>query len=136
MGMYDLYANLFLHEKQFLNQLSSAILTEQTEGNTTDKSNVFIQRSHGEDERSGSEGSGSEEDDDYVPYVPVKIRKQQMVSCCALQKLVRLHKSDPQDLCCVDQGWWTDMTIPRWTSFFVNVNTYAHLTFYKIIPVS
>lgn len=28
-------------------------------------------------EKSGSEGS---EDDDYVPYVPVKIRKQQMVS--------------------------------------------------------
>lgn len=42
---------------------------------------VFAQRSHGEDEKSGSEGS---EDDDYVPYVPVKIRKQQMVSSHAL----------------------------------------------------
>lgn len=46
---------------------------------------------------SGSEGS---EDDDYVPYVPVKIRKQQMVSYCAmscltLRKLVRKHQSNP-----------------------------------------
>lgn len=40
----------------------------------------FIQRSYGDGKRSGSEGS--EEDDDYVPYVPVKIRKQQMVSLC------------------------------------------------------
>ncbi|KAA8589088.1 hypothetical protein FQN60_010433 [Etheostoma spectabile] len=40
-------------------------------------------RSHGEDEKSGSEGS---EDDDYVPYVPVKIRKHQMV-----QKMLRLR---------------------------------------------
>uniref|UniRef100_A0AAX7VEI3 Probable ATP-dependent RNA helicase DDX41 n=1 Tax=Astatotilapia calliptera TaxID=8154 RepID=A0AAX7VEI3_ASTCA len=40
-------------------------------------------RSHDEDERTGSEGS---EDDDYVPYVPVKIRKQQM-----LQKMLRLR---------------------------------------------
>lgn len=46
--------------------------------------NVCVQRSHGEDERSGSDGS---EDDDYVPYVPVKIRKQQKVSCCALSCL-------------------------------------------------
>ncbi|XP_056327848.1 probable ATP-dependent RNA helicase DDX41 [Danio aesculapii] len=34
-------------------------------------------------EKSASEGS---EDDDYVPYVPVKIRKQQM-----LQKVMRLR---------------------------------------------
>uniref|UniRef100_A0A8C6KB73 RNA helicase n=1 Tax=Nothobranchius furzeri TaxID=105023 RepID=A0A8C6KB73_NOTFU len=40
-------------------------------------------RSYGEEEKSGSEGS---EDDDYVPYVPVKIRKQQM-----LQKMLRLR---------------------------------------------
>uniref|UniRef100_A0A671VH39 RNA helicase n=1 Tax=Sparus aurata TaxID=8175 RepID=A0A671VH39_SPAAU len=40
-------------------------------------------RSHGEDGQSGSEGL---EDDDYVPYVPVKIRKQQM-----LQKMLRLR---------------------------------------------
>lgn len=53
-------------------------------GNTTDNGHVFVQRSHGEGERSGSEGS---EDDDYVPYVPVKIRKQQMVSCCAVSCL-------------------------------------------------
>uniref|UniRef100_A0AAX7SN19 RNA helicase n=1 Tax=Astatotilapia calliptera TaxID=8154 RepID=A0AAX7SN19_ASTCA len=38
---------------------------------------------HINDERTGSEGS---EDDDYVPYVPVKIRKQQM-----LQKMLRLR---------------------------------------------
>lgn len=37
-----------------------------------------VQRSQGDEKRSGSEGS--EEDDDYVPYVPVKIRKQEMVS--------------------------------------------------------
>lgn len=64
---------------------SAAFLAEplcrgENKGNTTD--NVFVQRSHGEDERSGSEGS--EDDDDYVPYVPVKIRKQQMVSNSAL----------------------------------------------------
>lgn len=40
---------------------------------------MFLQRSHGEDEGSGSGSEGSH-DDDYVPYVPVKIRKQQMVS--------------------------------------------------------
>lgn len=40
-------------------------------------------RFHAEDERSGSEGT---EDDDYVPYVPFKIRKQQM-----LQKMLRLR---------------------------------------------
>lgn len=39
--------------------------------------NVFAQRSYEEDK---SVSGGSEEDDDYVPYVPVKIRKQQMVS--------------------------------------------------------
>ncbi|CAM9300314.1 unnamed protein product, partial [Lampetra planeri] len=40
-------------------------------------------RSHDGNEDSGSAGS---EDDDYVPYVPVKIRKQQM-----LQKMLRLR---------------------------------------------
>lgn len=38
---------------------------------------MFAQRSYEEDK---SVSGGSEEDDDYVPYVPVKIRKQQMVS--------------------------------------------------------
>lgn len=57
----------------------SVFAEDKPRDNTTD--NVFVQRSHGEDERSGSEGS---EDDDYVPYVPVKIRKHQMVSYCAL----------------------------------------------------
>lgn len=60
--------------------LSSNLSVErETRENTTDNDDVFVQRSHGEDERSGSEGS---EADDYVPYVPVKIRKQQMVSYC------------------------------------------------------
>lgn len=44
---------------------------------------VFAQRSY-EEEKTVSEGS--EEDDDYVPYVPVKIRKQQMVSCSTLNQ--------------------------------------------------
>lgn len=39
----------------------------------------FVQRSHGDEKRSGSDGS---EEDDYVPYVPVKIRKHQIVSLC------------------------------------------------------
>lgn len=43
----------------------------------------LFQRSHGGEEKSGSEGS---EDDDYVPYVPVKIRKQQMVSNVTKQR--------------------------------------------------
>lgn len=44
---------------------------------------MFAQRSY-EEEKTVSEGS--EEDDDYVPYVPVKIRKQQMVSCSTLNQ--------------------------------------------------
>lgn len=50
--------------------------------------NVFAQRSY-EEEKSVSEGSEEaeeEEDDDYVPYVPVKIRKQQMVGCAIIHK--------------------------------------------------
>uniref|UniRef100_A0A8C3A3I8 Probable ATP-dependent RNA helicase DDX41 n=1 Tax=Cyclopterus lumpus TaxID=8103 RepID=A0A8C3A3I8_CYCLU len=45
--------------------------------------NLKVTRSHGEDEQSGSEGS---EDNNYVPYVPVKIRKHQV-----LQKMLRLR---------------------------------------------
>lgn len=44
---------------------------------------MFVKRSY-EEEKTVSEGS--EEDDDYVPYVPVKIRKQQMVSCPPLNQ--------------------------------------------------
>lgn len=43
--------------------------------------NVFVQRPNVEEERSVLEEA---EADDYVPYVPVKIRKHQMVSYCAL----------------------------------------------------
>lgn len=39
-------------------------------------------------EKSGSEGS---EDDDYVPYVPVKIRKQQMVSNLYYSMVIDCH---------------------------------------------
>lgn len=67
-------------------------------GNPTDNGHLFLQRSNGEEERSGSEGS--EEDDDYVPYVPVKIRKQQMVRNCALSKWGRMHQSDTHTLSC------------------------------------
>ncbi|XP_015232265.1 PREDICTED: probable ATP-dependent RNA helicase DDX41 [Cyprinodon variegatus] len=45
--------------------------------------NRVLKRSYEDEGKSGSEGS---EDDDYVPYVPVKIRKQQM-----LQKMLRLR---------------------------------------------
>lgn len=40
-------------------------------------------------EKSGSEGS---EDDDYVPYVPVKIRKQQMVSNLYYSMVIDCHE--------------------------------------------
>lgn len=40
-------------------------------------------------EKSGSEGS---EDDDYVPYVPVKIRKQQMVSSLYHSVVIDSHE--------------------------------------------
>lgn len=45
---------------------------------------VFVQRSYEEDKYVSE---GSEEDDDYVPYVPVKIRKQQMVGCAIIVSL-------------------------------------------------
>lgn len=50
--------------------LSSDLSVEGKPRDDTNNGNVFVQRS-------GSEGS---EDDDYVPYVPVKIRKHQTVS--------------------------------------------------------
>lgn len=56
---------------------SSAYKNSKSQNNTIV---FFVQRSHGDEKRSGSEGS--EEDADYVPYVPVKIRKQQIVSLC------------------------------------------------------
>lgn len=57
----------------------------------------FPQRSHGDEEKSGSEGS---EDNDYVPYVPVKIRKQQMVSYLSTGnvKKQRNHRQPCADL--------------------------------------
>ena len=74
-------------------------------GDATDDGDVFVQRSHGDGERSGSEGS---EDGDYVPYVPVKIRKHQLVSCSELSYL-KLHELVGNDLIvlfdCRDQNW-------------------------------
>lgn len=59
-------------------------------------------------EKSGSEGS---EDDDYVPYVPVKIRKQQMVR--------------------------TATNIAAWPFFFVrNVFFFLWWWFYGSLPLS
>lgn len=57
--------------------------------------NLFVlQRRYGDEEKkSGSEGS---DDDDYVPYVPVKQRKKEMVrydrcsSCLMMMSLVML----------------------------------------------
>lgn len=68
---------------------------------------LFVQRDHGEDERSGSEGS---EDDDYVPYVPVKIRKHQMVSYCEPLCLTLLADS------------WIEQSILN--SFFSKLDTF------------